>query len=115
MLYCGHTGRPSGMNSEVAEAGALRVNSMETYSPHDSPNDPAIFAAEVRDLAIEAQHALNSYPVSASRLREALRRISRLQNENPGMTSEDLAGWLANLRRELESHLASRRPARVRS
>jgi hypothetical protein len=65
--------------------------------------DPAILAASVRDVAIEARRILKDSAREPYELGALTRRIHVLQRQAQGCSTGELSRWLENLSREVKT------------
>jgi len=79
---------------------------MTANLPLINQNDPAAFAAEVRDLAFQAHRMLTRPDASPTELCQLSRRISRLRTQMKVMISDELSDWLDKLSSRVESRQA---------
>lgn len=80
---------------------------------HRDPTDPAILAASVRDLALEARRIINDTARNPFEVGALSRRIDDLQRLVPGQTTSELSRWLNNLSREVHAVPRLERKVRV--
>lgn len=84
------------------ESLRFRSYSAMTTKQRD-PFDPAILAASVRDVAIEARRILNDSARNPFEVGALSKRINDLQRQVPRRSASELSRWLENLSREVDS------------
>ena len=81
----------------------LGSNSAMTTKQQRETFDPAILAASVRDVAIEARRILNDSARNPFEVGALSKRINDLQSQVPSRSTSELSRWLESLSREVES------------
>lgn len=87
------------MDAECLRRGSYSAMTTKTRDM----SDPAILAASVRDVAIEARRILHDAARNPFEVGELSKRIKDLQSQVPSRATSELSRWLANLSREVES------------
>ncbi|AGA29079.1 hypothetical protein [Singulisphaera acidiphila] len=83
---------------------ALRFRSYSAIATKQrDPSDPALLAASVRDVAIEARRILNDSARNPFEVGALSKRINDLQSQVPRRSANELSRWLENLSREVDS------------
>jgi hypothetical protein len=85
----------------------LRPRSYSTMTTKPKPretSDPAVLAASVRDVAIEARRILNDSARNPFEVGALSKRINDLQSQVPSHSTSELSRWLKNLSREVDSN-----------
>lgn len=65
-------------------------------------SDPEALAAKIRELAVDAHHALNNPLVTAAELKELSRRINRLRRATRSARLSEIDRWLHQVQRRVE-------------